>query len=495
MINSDPEELLLKRQLAEKLRRKAEIVEANPLCFYRPHEKQAMFHAAGDKRLRGVFAGNRFGKSTMGTAEDTAWIVGERLWLPKSDPVRTLGIPQGHIRKILVITTDWDKVNEVFTSESEGKLWKFLPRGFIVEKKRNHSGVYEMLRGENGSLIRFETVKSFLSNPQGVESSDWDFIHVDEPCPEPMWTAAARGLIDRGGKAAFTLTPLREPWIFDKFFPRDQMEQLSQGIETEKTWAIRGSTDDNSFLTKEAIEDFMQDLSPEEEDARRHGIPLELTGMVYKEFNTATHLYREKALPAGFRDLSHPPIDWPVTVLIDPHPQTANAALFCAASPWETLYFFDEIFEKCYWTEFVEKILERTARFKNSVKYLADPWIFQDHTTTGVCMARDFRKAGLPVRPASKRREQGILLVKQELRKPNRLKFGEHLRFTIREFQHYVWDEKENKPKDKDDHLMECLYRTIIEKPRYFPMRDSENDRIGELEIPPMRVADLLFNN
>jgi len=34
----------------------------------------------------------------------------------------------------------------------------------------------------------------------GSESSDFDFVHVDEPCPEPMYKAAARGLIDRNGK-------------------------------------------------------------------------------------------------------------------------------------------------------------------------------------------------------------------------------------------------------------------------------------------------------
>jgi hypothetical protein len=38
----------------------------------------------------------------------------------------------------------------------------------------------------------------------GSESSDWDFLHIDEPCPRDMYVANARGLIDRGGSDWFT---------------------------------------------------------------------------------------------------------------------------------------------------------------------------------------------------------------------------------------------------------------------------------------------------
>jgi hypothetical protein len=34
---------------------------------------------------------------------------------------------------------------------------------------------------------------------------------------------------------------------------------------------------------------------------------------------------------------------------------------------------------------------------------------------------------------------------------------------TLYEFDTYIWDaKKENKPKDANDHMMECLYRLVI---------------------------------
>jgi hypothetical protein len=147
----------------------------------------------------------------MGAAEDCAWLLHERPWYPPNHLARTGGIPQ-HPVKGLVITIDWDMVDAIWTSErgTEGKIWKFLPPELIKSKKRNHSGAIDTVECTNGSLLKFDTVKSYMANPMGSESFDWDFIHVDEPSPEGMFKAQARGLVDRRGSAWFTLTPLRE---------------------------------------------------------------------------------------------------------------------------------------------------------------------------------------------------------------------------------------------------------------------------------------------
>jgi len=142
-----------------------------------PHPGQDAFHRAGGRKYRMVRCGNRYGKSTMGAAEDVAWLKGERVWLPKNDPARYIGIPQRPV-KGLVITTDWDKVDEIWTSErgdQPGKIWRFLAKGEVKSKKRNHSGAIEQIELNNGSVLRFDTVESFKKNPMASESSDWDF--------------------------------------------------------------------------------------------------------------------------------------------------------------------------------------------------------------------------------------------------------------------------------------------------------------------------------
>ena len=69
-----------------------------------------------------------------------------------------------------------------------------------------------------------------MANPMGLESSQWDWIHVDEPIPEGMWNAVSRGLMDTGGSAWFTCTPIAEQWINEFFLPVKMMKnQFEEG--------------------------------------------------------------------------------------------------------------------------------------------------------------------------------------------------------------------------------------------------------------------------
>lgn len=486
-VSLDQEERLLnKRRLRAALAKKAELVQANPLKYYSPHPKQDLFHRAGNYKHRAVFAGNRFGKSQMGVAEDAAWLMRERAWLPSGDPGRIEGIPQRPI-KLLVITTDWDKVDEIFTSErgEKGKLWRLLPRGFVKHKQRNHSGAIEMMEMVNGSVVRFDTVKSYEVNPQGSESSDWDAIHIDEPCSQDQYNAAARGLMDRGGKDWFTLTPLKEPWIYDKFFSREAFEiEVDEKSLKENHWAIRGATRDNIYLSEEAIADYEASLTDDEKQCRLEGIPLELSGMVYREFSYSKHVYKE--CPKGWADLHMPPPEWPTLVSIDPHPQTPSMVLFSCVSPQEELFFFDEIFSRLTVEELVREIRGK-LQGRNLFRVIVDPWVFTEHALTGHCVAREMGQYGLHVRRAAKDLQGGILRVKQELKRPNRLHFSCRLKETMFEFAHYVWAERENKPKDKNDHAMEALYRTLMENPRFYLPINHRDTLVPELTMDVTR--------
>lgn len=487
MFNNEQEDMLeLKQQLKQALLDKLAMVKQDPLRFYKPHPKQDLFHRAGAVKHRAVFAGNRFGKSQMGVAEDAAFLCGERPWYAKDDPARFAGIPARPV-KLLVITTDWDKVDEIFTSErgEMGKLWKLLPTGFVKHKKRNHSGAIEMMEMANGSVVRFDTVKSFEVNPQGTESSDWDAIHVDEPCTEEQYKAASRGLIDRGGSDWFTLTPLREPWIYDRFFSREDDQVLQ--TERKDFWAIRGTTYDNIYLHKEAIEDYELSLSEDERTCRLLGVPLELSGLVFKEFSYSKHVYKE--VPKGWKDMHLPPLDWPTWVSIDPHPQTPAMVLFCAASPHGQLFFYDEIFQSLPLNELVAKVLEKT-KGRACSRISADPWIFTEHALTGQCIAREMAQMGLRVTKASKDLQGGIILAKQKLRESDKIWVSARLKNTLYEFAHYAWDKRLNKARDKDDHAMECFRRILQEGPRWF-RTDAKPVALPELSMQ-VNLQDLL---
>lgn len=459
-----------KQRLLELRQQQLAAVRRNGSAFYRPYDKQEQFHLSTAKR-RAFFAGNRSGKSTAGVLEDVAWVIGERLWYPKGDNRRTLGIPARAV-KGLVLTVDWDKVDEIFTSDrgdSPGKFWRYLPADFIVSKRRNHTGVFDQLVGANGSTLSFDTVKSWLNNPGSIESSDWDFIHIDEPIPELMWKGAARGLMDRAGCAWFTLTSLSEPWITDYFAGRG-----SEVADTDR-FSIRASVYDNPHISREEIARFIEELNEDEVQCRIYGHDLERAGTIYKQFDPARHVL--KAVPLGWTDFATPPPEYTTFVYIDPHPRTPSAVMFAAVPPAGfPLFIYDEIFVHCLVEPMCELIKARIAG-RNVGWMRIDPAAFIENPVTGSTMAEEFWRHGFPVERAVKDLEHGIMKVAGRLSEgkdnpaATSIYFSPHLKETIWEFGHYVWathrGRPTNKPKDADDHMMENLYRLCLDEPIY----------------------------
>lgn len=488
---------LLKRRKAELLREKVELVEDFGLLRYRPHPKQDLFHRAGTFTRRGAFCGNRFGKTSMSCAEDCGWLMGERVWYSKTDPARRSGIPQRPV-KGLVLTTDWGKVDEIWTSErghQPGKLWTLLPKGFVKSKHRNHAGCIDEVECMNGSQLRFDVVEAWKRNPMSQESSDWDFINVDEPVPEKMWTGNARGLVDRGGFAWFTLTALEEPWILDYFFPkkislRKLPEQHSEGTK----WVIRGTIYDNPAISLDGIKAFEADCRPEERECRLLGIPLELAGLVYRAFDWDTHVLQ--SVPDGWGAYNKPPVDWPTYIHIDPHPLTPHAVLFLAIDPFGRRYFYDEIFHHCVVSELCALIKAKTkGRYVARVK--CDPLAWINDPITGDTMAQEFMRYGILVEKATKALHLGIMRVQDELATPRLINVSPSLDQFHFEIQRYVWDHEARRPVDRDDHMMEGMYRLLLDEPRFFDIGSYKaKGPVEDLEITSaqLSITDLNFD-
>lgn len=461
-----------------KLRRLVELKGKNGLLFYEPFPKQDLFHAAGMKKRRYVRTGNRFGKSTLGSAEDCAWALGYRPWYPEGDERRYIGIPQ-HSTVGLIIVADWDKAKEIFTNpvegQGKGKLFKFLPKDSIVRAPTNQAGVIDEIHVKckwgGVSVIKLDTVKSFKSNPMGQESSDWDWIHVDEPCPKEMWIANSRGLIDREGSAWFTCTPINEAWINDMFLPRKALrKEVTGAIEMdENSWMITGSSYDNPHLSRVALALFEKDLTEEEKQCRIRGIPLALAGLVYKEFTDDVHTL--KTLPKGWDSWTRPPEGYTFRVYVDPHPQTPHAVLFTATSPYGPVFVWHEIFRACLIVDLCDMINSVMLGY-HIESILCDPSAFIESPIDDKSMADVFVENGLMVEKAPKDLQRGILetqaFLGARIRTPlgtvvPKVYFAPHLSETLWEFDHYEWDaKKKNKPVDKHDHMMENLYRMVI---------------------------------
>jgi len=490
MESTAPELILLKQQRVKLLTAKVAAIKNDGLAFYKPHPKQDHFHRSLAKR-RGAFTGNRFGKSTMGCAEDCAWLRGERPWLSRDDLGRRFGIPQRPV-KGLVITTDWDKVEEIWSGQ-DGKLWKFLPKdGFIKSVSRNHSGAVDTVfcNGPFGlSTLRFDTVKSFMSNPQGSESSDWDFVHVDEPCPEQMFKAVGRGLVDRDGSAWFTLTALSEPWITDAF----DVDGIFKGI----SYVMEGTIYDNPYLSLSAIKAYETTLTEDEKECRLFGKPLHKAGLIYKAFQSDKHIL--SALPKGWKSWMEPPLDWSYYLYIDPHPHTPHMVLFLVVDPFGRKYYWADLFEKCLISQLCEKI-KVVLGGRRLIRARCDPIAYIEDPINGENMAAEFFRCGVSVEKASKDLSRGILRVNEALQQKEQWPvFSPECRRALWEIKRYHWDEKTGKPVDVDDHAMECLYRSILDEPCYVDMAASvpvEDETFGitpRLDLEPLKFNETVI--
>ncbi len=490
-VDADVLELLQRQNVVQKALLR--LAKDCGIAFYRPHWYQHLVHSSPARR-RGLFAGNRFGKSQANGAETAAWMLGERPWYKAAFDIlgvdhdgkgkgRTVVVKQRHeggeshplVRqgipawptKQLIVCTNWSKVDEIWTShdtDRPGKIWQFLPKDW-AKAYTNHEGVIDEIHGKNGSLLKFMSVDAFKRNKLTAESSDWDRVSFDEPGPQSLWKGSARGLVDRNGQGDFTLTSLEELWIYE-YFNLDELPADAADVCRDR-FSLRATIFDNPHLTNEAIARFEAELTDDEKQCRLYGIPLELSGLIYKEFRKDVHVMA--ALPEGWRDWHLPAKNLILYIRADTHPVTAHAVQFWVVGPAEIPVLVHEIWQACDADTLAETInayIALTGCFVGDFKVELAAWI-KDPSNRTVSIAKVLAKHNLFPRPASKDLSNGILVVKSALKR-QKLLFAPTCRRTLWEFARYRYDPETGKPVDKDDHMMECMYRLVIDSPRFF---------------------------
>lgn len=454
---------------------------------------------------------NRTGKTTAGCTEDISFALGFRPWLVPIELLEIYGlrallkeenwrIPKEARTtllppvKVLVIEDDWETADEILFSGAEdraGKLTYYMPADAIQSIGKNALGYNCEIALVNGSLIRVDTEKSFVNDPNSFEGGTNDLIHYDEGKKRPLRVALKRGLADRYGYEIFTLTPLCEPWIFHEVYKK---------AATNRDYSVH-PLQAAKHISKEGWLAFLDTLTEDERLARGEGQWVFLKGLVYPEF------VPKDAKDGGHLTSALTP-EWlasnaTVYVAIDPHPRQPLTALFLAVDNKGRLILFDEVFKKCLIEEFCELIrskLKYITRDKEGDKvenelpvarYLIDPIAYVDDPVSGLTWADEFIFNDIPVEPSSKAKAQGICNVRQEF-KDNNLFITTNCIETLREIQLYVYDEwkdgdrnSKEKTIDKDDHMMECMYRLVVSKPEYV------DPKAYEASIEPFDLAPI----
>lgn len=451
-----------KKEILKLTQEREENYRKRKLWYWTPSPKQQLFFENSGKKRRAGFCGNRFGKSTLGVVEDVCWLIGYRPFFPEGHPLRTLGIPK-HGIKGLVVAEDWDKVKEIFTNddsiERQGKFWEFLPSDFVKKSHRNEKGIIDQITvvsevdgTKRESIIYFDTVKSFKNAPASFESSDWDFVHLDEPVMKELWVAVSRGLIDRGGFSWWLFTPLKEVWMYNETI--DNTKEQPQFY-----WWFEATMDDNPTLSDEDKNLYLSQLPDDERAARRAGKPLAYGRLVFHQYDPLSH---DVDCVASWPFPDRPPEkDYMVAYALDTHPHTHHAGLFASVNKFGDVDFYDEVWFKGT----IDKLAELVKSKLQGVRChygLCEPAAWNEDQGSGKSYADMFFEAGLDLIPASKRKEDAILqtqlLLGQRKRTVRIHRRCKRLRWEM--FNHYF--DKDNHPEDKNDHMIECLRRLVI---------------------------------
>jgi hypothetical protein len=536
-----PTLLRLNELRAEKDRRdRAKVLrESYGIHFYRPHAKQDIFHQRGNVTGRYARFANRTGKTVCGAAEDVAWLIGGRVWYRNTfdvidgenkavrhhvgtlnDPIITKGIPQ-HPVKGLLVCSDWDKAKEIFTNrtgsyENWGDLFQLIPRDALGKPHVSRGGHVDMIPvkrltefGGGESLLFLDTVESFKHAWRSAESSDFDFIHYDEPPPQQMFIANKRGLTDRNGRFWINATPVEEQWINDEFSPphKGLLKVPADGLQFRKTelggerFVITASIFDNPYISEEGRREFEASLNREERQCRLYGIPMNLAGLIYKEFAYDLHVLCD--VPKGWKSYEEPPKDYTIRLGWDVHDAIPQAVLLVATAPNGELFVYDEIFD--------DKLVGVTAQTLHQkvngyfiCDQLIDPRAVIESPVTDESILDELAKYDLYFDMGSKDMMGGISKVREHLNLRSaggmpRIWFSPNATQTLYEIQRYCYNPRTQKPIDKDDHMLENLRRLLlhgveyVEPPKDEPVKQKQYIVKNNVDLSMSAVKDNLL--
>lgn len=323
-------------------------------------------------RTRLMELGNQGGKTTIGVAEDIAHAMGFRPWLDKNDPDYRI-----HIKVPNQGLVGCEVAGQTLAQRIEPAFMELVPKYCLPDITRYSDGsmksmtlTYDFLGKPCGSTIHF---RSYVQDKDSYEAVINDWIHWDEPPPQAILIAAERGKMKSNAPSWMTMTPLKEPYIYDMF----SIRAFNNGGSDQEIAAFRGPVWENcqdwcrtcniaipendperlaagqrrpvahcsgcgrvmGFMPRAGIDNYLNKITdPDEREAREEGKWKHLSGLVYKEFDRARHLYDDFVIPAN----------WMRIEAVDPHDARPTNWLFGAVSP-EDIVINSKPANRIYW--------------------------------------------------------------------------------------------------------------------------------------------------
>jgi phage terminase large subunit-like protein len=355
----------------------AKIRELMLICFLLMIPTQERFirtkNSRGKTPKTRLFEGaNQSGKSQIGVAEDLAHAFGFRPWLKQDDPDYKINIQVPNIGLV-----GCEVAGQTLAQNIEPRFMKFINQFCGPEITRYSDGSIKSLKlnfdcygSPCGSTIHF---RSYVQPAESFEGIIAHWIHWDEPPPKAILNAAERGKMSTNAPSWLTMTPLKEPYIYDIF----SLNAFNNGGEDQEIAVFRCSVWENcadwcrgcnvsipendserlnsgelrpinncpscgrvmGFMPRAGIDNYLKKITdPDEREAREEGKWKHLSGLVYKELDREKHLYDDFTIPA----------DWMRIEVLDPHDARPCCWLFGAIPP-EEIVINGKSANRIYW--------------------------------------------------------------------------------------------------------------------------------------------------
>lgn len=234
-----------------------------------------------------IEAGNGVGKSTL-TANIAAYLTCRyaNAFFDKIDCLREFRRPN----RGRIITTA-TAAQTVYDEE----LAKWMPQGRYRAKKNGHkfNQVYQGLGGGEFDILTHD------QDPMQGESVTLDWAIGDEPMSRRHFSAL-KSRFRFGGIIIFVLTPLEgAAWMQHQLLSPDRLgkDVFHIRLSAEVNCIQHGT---RGLMEHSALEDMWRDFDEDELEARRDGLPLALSGSIYKNFRMNGHVM--DFLPIYYQD-------------------------------------------------------------------------------------------------------------------------------------------------------------------------------------------------
>lgn len=374
---------LLLRDAGNKL---VQSVREPNILMYSPHHKQLCFHMS-DYWGRDYSGGNRSGKTYAAVVEDIWWATGTHPYLET---------PLPPVRGRVVGTDFTDGIGKVLIPMFKRLLVPSMLFGDSWDIAYNKQE--RTLTFKNGSTI------DFMSYDQEIEKfagTSLHFIHYDEEPPKGVFDECQMRIADTEGRFWISMTPVNGlTWMYDTVYEPVILADDAEIIESagnaygqivrspsKEIIIIEVDAQENPYLSEKGRLRSISMLDEEDKKARSAGKFVEMSGLVFKAFDTKVHV-----IP-----LFTPPIDWEWYSATDHGWNNPTATLWSAVAPNGDVYTFSEHFAAGMTIEQHATVmhLRESVWNREPDMRVGDPSMKQTSGITGTSILQEYASRGI----------------------------------------------------------------------------------------------------